>query len=289
MIVFIRFKSVGTNPHSFFLHFFSTYDIEIYGGAFMLKRNNKYILCNETQVDMVEKMLEDGRRYFGSSGASLTHQISNPIYEEKGIDAGLARAGLEGEHKTSRVIMDWLEDKPTAVLVDSVHLKSYGEEVLNEETGTMDGGDTDHVLIIGNFVIVIDSKNWKGKRRYAINEDGVVTRGKSSFPGGKINTISASKLWAHALKPFRVTISSIVNISTEKVSVTRDRNWWSQSYRLVTLEILEEFLDDVWEKLPENTKDHINVNLVASVASNALKPYNVFKEQLGDVSGLLEM
>lgn len=255
----------------------------------MLKRNKKYVLCNEKQVDMVEEMLEDGRRYFGSSGASLTHQISNPIYEEKGIDAGLAKAGLEGEHKTSRLIIDWMKDKPSAVLVDSVHLKSYGEEEFNEETGTMDGGDTDHVLIIGNFVIVIDSKNWKGKRRYSINADGVVIRGSSSFPGGKVNTTAASKLWSHALKPFRVTISSIVNISTDKVNVTRDRNWWSQSYRLVTLEIMEEFLDDVWEKLPSNTKDHINVNLIAAIASNALKPYNVFKEQLGEVSDLLDM
>lgn len=255
----------------------------------MLRRNNKYVLCNEKQVDIVENMLEGGRRYFGSSGASLTHQISNPAYADKGIDAGLARAGLEGEHKTSRLIMKWMEDKPNVVLVDSVHLKSYGKEEFNEETGTFDGGDTDHVLIIGNFVIVIDSKNWKGKRRYSVNDKGEVIRGKTTFAGGKINTVAASKLWATALKQFRVTISSIVNISSDKVAVTRDRNWWSQPYRLVTLEILEEFLDDVWEKLPENTKDHINVNLVAAIASNTLRPYDVFKEQLGEVSELLEV
>ena len=255
----------------------------------MLRRNNKYILCNEKQVDLVEKMLEDGRRYFGSSGASLTHQISNPAYEDKGIDSGLAKAGLEGEHKTSRLLIEWIKDKPNVVLIDSVHLKSYGEEELNEETGTMDGGDTDHVLIIGNFVIIVDSKNWKGKKRYSVNESGEVIRGNSTFAGGKINTVAASKLWAEALKPFRITISSIVNISSDKVMVTRDRNWWSQPYRLVTLEILEEFLNDVWEKLPDNLKDNINVNLVAAVASNALKPYDVFKEQLGEVSDLLEV
>lgn len=255
----------------------------------MLRRNDKYVLCNERQVDIVEKMLEDGRRYFGSSGASLTHQISNPAYEDKGINAGLAKAGLDGEHKTSRLIMEWMKDKENVVLVDSVHLKSYGTEEFNEETGTFDGGDTDHVLIIGNFVIVIDSKNWKGKRRYSVNDKGEVIRSNSTFPGGKINTVAASKLWAAALKPFRVTISSIVNISSDKVMVTRDRNWWSQPYRLVTLELLEEFLDDVWEKLPDNTKNHINVNLIAAIASNALRPYDVFKEQLGEVSDLLEV
>lgn len=255
----------------------------------MLKKNNKYVLCNKKQVDLVEKMLENGRRYFGSSGASLTHQVSNPIYEDKGINPELAKAGLEGEHKTSRMLLEWIKDKPNVVLIDSVHLQSYGKEEYNEETGTMDGGDTDHVLIFGNFIIIIDSKNWKGRRRYAVNGDGEVTRSGGTFAGGKVNTVGASKLWAEALKPFRATISSIISISSEKVMVTRDRNWWSQPYRLVTLEILEEFLDDVWEKLPSDVKRDINVNLVASVASNAIKPYDVFKEELGEVSGLLEV
>ena len=71
--------------------------------------------------------------------------------------------------------------------------------------------------------------------------------------------------------------------------VTRDRNWWKQPYRLVTLEILEEFLDDVWKQLPESNKTSINVNLVTSIASNALKPYDVFKERLGEVADLLNV
>lgn len=255
----------------------------------MLRVNDKVVLCNTKQIELVNKMLQNGRRYFGSSGASLTHQISNPIYEDKGIDAGLAKAGLDGEHKTSRLLLNWMEDKANVILVDSVHLKNYGEETFNEETGTIEGGDTDHVLIIGNFVIIIDSKNWKGRKRYAINADGEVIRSNNTFPGGKINTLKASKLWAEALKPHGATISSIVNISSDKVSVTRDRNWWKQPYRLVTLETLEEFLNDVWVKLPNSSKDNIDVNLVASVASNALKPFDVFKETLGEVSDLLEV
>lgn len=254
-----------------------------------LKRNNKYILCTEKQVDIVERMLKNGRRYFGSSGASLTHQAFNPVYEEKGIKPELARAGLEGEHKTSKLLLKWMKDKPNIVLVDSVHLKDYGEETFNEETGTFDGGDTDHVLIIGDIVIIIDSKNWKGRRRYSINDSGEVIRGKTTFPGGQISTLKAGKLWADALRPHRVTTSSIVNISTDKVMVTRDRNWWRQPYRLVTLETLEEFLDDVLKSLPDSAKESINVNLIASIASNTLQPYDVFKEKLGNVSSLLEV
>ena len=252
-------------------------------------KNSELVLCTERQLELTENMIRDGRRYFGSSGASLTHQVSNPIYKEKGIDAGLAKVGLDGEHKTSKVLMKWMEDKPNVILVDSIHLKTYGEEEFNEETGTMDGGDTDHCLIIGKFVLIVDSKNWKGTKRYEISDKGEVTRGKKPFPGGKVNTVPASRLWSDALDPFGVTISSIVNITSSKVSVTRDRNWWKQSYRLVTLEILEEFLNEVWEKMPEDTKDHINVNLVSAVASNALRPYNVFKEKLKEVSTLLDV
>lgn len=254
-----------------------------------INRNKKEILCNKKQLNLVEKSLNEGRRYFGSSGASLTHQISNPSYAEKGIDAGLAKAGLDGEHKTSRALLKWMENKPGVVLIDSVHLQSYGEETLNEETGTFEGGDTDHVLVIGNFVVIIDSKNWKGRKRYAIDDKGSVIRGNAPFAGGKINTLRASKLWAEALKPHRATISSIVSISSDKVSVTRDRNWWKQPYRLVTIEILAEFLDDVWSKLPETAKDTIDVNLVTSIVANSIKPYDVFKEQLGEVSGLLKV
>lgn len=254
-----------------------------------LKRNNKYILCNKEQVDLVEKMLENGRRYFGSSGASLTHQAYDPIYEEKGIDPHLAKAGIEGEHKTSKLLLDWLKDKPNIVLVDSVHLKNYGKETLNEETGVLDGGDTDHVLIIGDIVIIIDSKNWKKRRRYTINDNGEVTRGNTTFPGGKITTLKAGRLWTEALRRHRITVSSIVNISSEKVMVTRDRNWWKQPYRLVTLETIIGFLDDVLDSLGESDKNFINVNLVASIASNTIAPYDVFKERLGEVSEMLEL
>ena len=237
-------------------------------------KDDNAILCSNKQLDIVNNLLQGGRRYFGSSGASLTHQIHRTDSEALGLDPELAKAGLEGEHRTSRMILEWMKDKPNAVLVDSVHLKSYGEETLNVETGTMDGGDTDHVLIIDNFVLIIDSKNWKGRRKYSINDSGEVIRGKTTFPGGKITTLRASRLWAEALKHHNVVISSIVNISSDKVFVVRDRNWWKQPYRLVTLETL---------------RTQINANLVASVASNALKPYDVFKERLGEVSELLEI
>lgn len=264
-----------------------------------LVENNLTIGANEWQVVKTKEMLQKGRRYFGSSGASLTHQVHSPVYKSKldevqresetEINPMLAAVGLEGEHKTSELLLEWIADKPEVVLVDSVHIKGYGKEEYNEETGTFDGGDTDHVLIIGNTVLIIDSKNWKRKKKYGINNDGQVTRSGKPFPGGKLNTIRASQLWARYLSPHSALISSIVVISSEEVYVVRDVNWWKRPYRLVTLETLIDFLDQVWEKIPANTKGFINVNLVASIAVNAVKPYDVMKELLGDTTQLLDI
>lgn len=257
--------------------------------------------ANEAQVKKVHEMLVKGRRYFGSSGASLTHQVSNPIYKEKfekefegdgenTFNPELARIGLEGERKTTKFLKEWMKDKPEVVLVDSVHVKGYGDdEVYNEETGTFDGGDTDHVLIIGKTVIIIDSKNWRKKRRYSIGQKGDILRTDRPFPGGHVNIVRASRLWTNYLRPHRAAVSSIVIITTEETWVVRDVNWWKQQFRLITLEGAQEFLDMVWESLPANTKGFIDANLVTSIAVSALKPYDVIRELLGDTADMLNM
>ena len=107
----------------------------------------------EKRMDIIQAKVEQGRRYFGSSGASLTHQVSNPIYKDCGINPALAQAGIEGEHKTTKLLKEWIKTMPNAVLIDSVHIKGAGKEEVDEETGTMNAGDTDHVVIIGKMVL----------------------------------------------------------------------------------------------------------------------------------------
>lgn len=239
------------------------------------------------QLDVVEKILLRGKRNFGSSGASLTHQISNPEYKDAGIDAGLAKVGLAGEHKTSKQLREWIKDKPNVVLVDSVHIKGHGKEELNEETGTIDGGDTDHLLIVGNVVILIDSKNWKKKRKYGVNEKGVVTRSGKPFPGSNVRITQAMYLWKKYLDPHRVTTRAVINITSEEVFVVRDVNWWKQSFKVVAMPDLFEILDKIWERIPDEQKNVIDVNIVSDVVISAIKPYDVVKESLGSAAYLL--
>lgn len=223
----------------------------------------------------IAKMLEKGRRYFGSSGAGLTQQAFNPIYAEKGINPDLAKIGLEGERETTLFLKKWVKDKPGAVLVDSVHVRGVGDEQVNEETGMIEGGDTDHVIIIGSEVILIDTKRWKGKKNYSVGDKGEALRMGKAFPGGNLHMRQAIHIWLNYLDE-DASITGIVCINSEEVKVFRNRNWYTQSYRLVEIDRLEELLNEKWKLIDEYDKTHINSTLVSQVVVCAQQPFDPY-------------
>lgn len=241
---------------------------------------------NSQLLSVVKKQLKEGRRYFGSSGASLTHHINNPDYKDKGIDVSLARAGLEGERKTTKIIRKWMKDKPSAVLVDSIHIPGKGKEAVIEE-GVMEEGDTDHCLIIGSSVVIIDSKNWKSKRRYSVTEDGEIERSNKSFPGGHVRAAQAKGMWRDYLKGNVNDIQYFVCITNEESFVVRDALWWRQAFKLMSHTDLVKWLDKMYDGLSEEDKEEPNINLVCLAVIGAIKPYNLFKEMLPDMYHLL--
>jgi hypothetical protein len=223
----------------------------------------------------IAEMLKSGRRYFGSSGASLTQQAFNPAYVEKGIKPELAKIGLEGERDTTKFLKKWIKDKPNVVLVDSVHIRGWGKEELDEETGMIDGGDTDHVLLVGSEVILIDSKRWKSKKNYSVGDNGEALRTGKPFPGGNLHMRQALYLWLDYLYE-DASITGIVCINSENVTVFRNRNWYTQPYRLVEIDRLEELLNEKWAKIEDYDKEHINSTLVSQVALCAVKPFDPY-------------
>lgn len=224
----------------------------------------------------ITEMLKKGRRYFGSSGASLTQQAFNPAWADKGINPTLAKIGLEGERDTTTVLKRWMKDKPGAVLVDSVHIKGFGKEELDEETGMIEGGDTDHVIIIGSEVILIDTKRWKSKKNYSVGDKGEALRMNKPFPGGNLHMRQALHLWLNYLDE-DASVTGIVCINAEEVTVFRNRNWYTQSYRLVELARLEELLNEKWKVIEDYDKKNINSTLVAQVVVGAQKPYDPYE------------
>lgn len=220
----------------------------------------------------IERMLKSGRRYFGSSGAALTRQLS-PEYADKGLDPAKVKIGLQGERDTTTMLKQWMTDKPNVVLCDSVHIRGWGQEEIDEETGVIDGGDTDHVLIIGDEVILIDTKRWKGKRNYTVGDDGNVLRSNKPFPGGKIGMNRAIHMWYDYLDE-DAAISGFVHINSDEVTVYRYQNWYTKSYRLVEKDRFIELLNEKWERVEDYDKRHINSTIVSQVALSAVKPYD---------------
>lgn len=230
----------------------------------------------------IKKMLENGRRYFGSSGASLTHQAFNPSFAEKGIDNKLAKIGLEGERDTTTFLKEWMKDKPNAVLIDSVHIRGWGKEEIDEETGLIEGGDTDHILIIGSEVIIIDTKRWKQKSTYFVNEEGFVTRGNKSFPGSNVHIARSVQLWLKYFIPrdynhHSIKITAIVCINNDEVKVVRNKFWFTAKfYRLVEIDRLKEFLDEKYNQISDYDKNTIDTTLVSQAVVCAVKPYDIY-------------
>jgi len=231
-------------------------------------------------------MLQDGRRYFGSSGASLTHQVFNPEWRGKeGIKPELAKIGLEAERSTTKLIRKWIADKPNAVLIDSAHVRGWGkEEVVDEELGLIDGGDTDHILVIGSEVILIDTKRWKSKRNYTVSDEGKVLRTGKPFPGGNVHMRQAIHLWLDYLHE-DASLTGIVMINAEETVVFRNRNWYTQPYRLVELDRFEELLNEKWDKyIDDYDKSYINSTLIAQIAVSAVRPYDEFKRVMSEAA-----
>ena len=224
-------------------------------------------------LDIPDKVLETtkvflkdkNRRYYGIAAASLHNQLTDPQYKDFKINPKLVNAGISGEKKTSLILRKWIKDKSDCVLIDSISLPlERMEPEVDGEEGQLDLGDTDHLLIIGSTLVIIDSKNWKSKATYKVSEDMEILRGKNSFPGSRPRINQAKYLWKKYYE-----------------EANRDTNWWRTGYKLVNQETLIYFLDKLYNEEITN-KDFIRVELVAKALQGLVKPFNQYRELLGN-------
>lgn len=236
----------------------------------------------------IREMLVKGRRHFGSAGASLTHQLHNPeLRGTAGFKPQLVEAGLTGERETSLIIREVMEKYPNAVLCDSVHIRgSENNDELSagpedgeiEDNGFYDDGkDTDHVLIIGDHVFIIDSKRWRKKARYTVNDKYQVLRNNKPFPGGNVRASAAKYLWKEYLHD-PVSVSSLVVVNNEEVSTFRNKAWFKSPFKLVDIGRFDDLLEKEVKKLKPGS--HIRTDLVSQVALSCIAPYDPYKEFL---------
>jgi hypothetical protein len=242
-------------------------------------------------LDIPDKVLETtkvflkdkNRRYYGIAAASLHNQLTDPQYKDFKINPKLVNAGISGEKKTSLILRKWIKDKPDCVLIDSISLPlERMEPEVDGEEGQLDLGDTDHLLIIGSTLVIIDSKNWKSKATYKVSEDMEILRGKNSFPGSRPRINQAKYLWKKYYEEANIDkIVAFVCISSDTPTIIRDTNWWRTGYKLVNQETLIYFLDKLYNEEITN-KDFIRVELVAKALQGLVKPFNQYRELLGN-------
>jgi Nuclease-related domain. len=243
-------------------------------------------------LEVTEKFLkEKNRRYFGIAAASLQNQLDDPKYEKYKPNSKIINIGISGEKTTSKVLREWIADKPECVLIDSISLPINNLEPEEDgEEGQLDLGDTDHLLIIRDNLIIIDSKNWKAKTTYQITEEKEILRGKKSFKGNRPRIQQCRELWGIYYKGMELdNIYTFVCISAdENTNIIRDKNWWRVGYKLVNQNTLIYFLDKLYnEKInnPESEK-FIRTELVALALTGLVKPYDKYKEKFGNVYNL---
>lgn len=224
----------------------------------------------------IEEMLRKGRRHFGSSGAFFTHQASSPEFAEREeINKTLAKEYLEGERDTTKVIKQWMKNKPSAVLIDAVSVPDWEDDEVNTEAGIIDGGATSHALVIGTEVILIDTRRWKKKKNYSLADDGSALMTNKSFDVSDVKMRESIMMWLEYLDE-EASLTGFVCVNTEEASVTRNRNWYTQNYRLVEIDRFIELLDEKWKTIEDYDRTHINSTLVSQIVIRAIKPFDPY-------------
>ena len=242
---------------------------------------------NEKVLKKIDTMLKKGRRTFGSSGANFTEQAFKECWREKEISQHkIAAEIVDAERDFTKTIKQWLEDKPHAILVDSVY--TPGEEKLNDENfekhkGLVTKCFTGHVIIIGNEVIIVDSLPFKKKKRYSLNDDGKILESDKEFIFSDYSTMKEKfQQWINYLD-YSAMSTAIVAFTGEDAYTERYKSWFESSYRLIEKNRFIEFLDQKYEVISPENKNLINPNIVAQVVVKSVKPFdkyeNVFNTQ----------
>lgn len=204
-----------------------------------------YMYSSET----LEKVIASGEKIFGEPGASLTWGIGG----HKNVSTSL---GESGEKETGEILNQYVETTSNAYVCHSV--KNF-----------LTQGDIDHVLIQDNIIVIIDSKKWKGARKYSIGDKYNIVRGRASFPEGYVK---AGEIRAKMQEKFpNNKIRSVICIAQTKVFVVKNANWYKAPYRLIELEKLDEFLKQNLEASTRQT----DLNIIKHFASMCVTSNNI--------------
>lgn len=241
----------------------------------------KIVGVSQKAARAVQQQLEKGRRYFGSSAAMLSHQISSPDYADKEIDKKKSKEYYQKVVDTTDKIKAWVQDKPNAVIVDSVQTIKWGEEVIDPETKLLNAGYIDHMIFMGDEAILLTTKDYGKKKSLTVGDGGQILRSGKEFSGSNIKMTEMVDNWLNYFE-IGASITGIVYMPGEENSVFRNKNWFLQSFRIVEDERFIELLDEKYDSMEDPDKVNINTSLIAQGVVNCIKPYDEFSRVLNE-------
>lgn len=242
----------------------------------------------EKKFNAVHKMLSNDRRHFGRPGANLTLLDDPDVKEKLGKDwkCDTLDDEMKAKVSASNAFMDWMNDKPEAVLVDSVHVDGVDGDV-SEDTGLMDVGYNDSVLIVGNHVLIIDVKAFKGGKSedsvatYMQDDDGVICKGRKPVPGGSVRIESDLQNWFDYIQyddENPINLLGMVYLDSDNIKVSRLKAWWDMLMHhfwcLIEKGKLNEQLDKWYDQISDDEKHMINTDLITQIVVKMVKPYD---------------
>lgn len=251
-----------------------------------------------SSIDKVVQYLEENRRYFGIAATGLRNQIKDPRFREfykKDERGNVLRPnkkkiefGIKGECETSKILRKWIEDKEDVVLFDSIHLPTKEQptpEIENEDDHFLDTGDTDHALVIGNKIVLVDSKMWKSKCTYMFNEDKTLLRNNKEFYGNRPKIHQMKYLWVEYLKDLGIceSIEALVCVVSPdditRPNIVRNGDWWYAGYKLTNQKDLTYFLNMIYnEDIKASDKGFVRPEILVRILRGLIKPYDEYSE-----------
>lgn len=245
----------------------------------------------ESKTQMVYNLLNKGRRIFGRAGANLTLLDNPEIVKQLPVNWKCPTLDVEKKARENfgKLLQDWIQDKPNAVVINSVKIGDVPPNV--DETGVLDVGYTDAVLIIGSHVLLFDVHAFKpGKdeehiAQYAQKEDGtIVTATGRPVPGGEIHLTEDIKIWFNNLKTEdQLNLLGAVVVMSDNTKVLRLKNYYNalKNYYWYFLEksrVVETL--DKWysNEISDEEKTFISTDLVEQFAVKMVKPYSRINE-----------
>jgi hypothetical protein len=147
------------------------------------------------------------KRVFGTPGASL--------YDAYALDWDARQAGIDGEVRVGEELERLAALYPNTYVFHSVKLPGKV-------------GDIDHLVIQGNKMLLVDSKNWKHDASYHIYHStfdaDFLTRDGEEFKGGEIHLTRQIAEWQVEFMDSTLDVQAVLVIANRKSSVSESIN-----------------------------------------------------------------